>query len=106
MLFFRGSRSRYDRSDTIFFVPETDQQYTGDYQPQGQVVKFNDVSVYDSQPPVGIELQHATVLLLPDGFGHAKHNYILADRFARSGYRTLIPDYFEGKFTDCVIVDL
>ena len=60
------------------------------------MIKFNEVSVYDSHVPAGSETQQATVLLLPDGFGHAKHNYILADHFAKSGYRTLLPDYFEG----------
>jgi dienelactone hydrolase len=37
------------------------------------------------------------LVLLPDGFGLAKHNLILADEFAKEGYRVVIPDYFEGQ---------
>jgi dienelactone hydrolase len=36
------------------------------------------------------------LLLLPDGFGLARHNLILADRFAEHGWPTILPDYFEG----------
>lgn len=56
------------------------------------------VTVFDARPSpkTGNETHEAVLLLLPDGFGHAKHNFILADRFARNGWRTLVPDYFEG----------
>lgn len=45
------------------------------------------------------------LLLLPDGFGHATHNLILADKFAQEGWHVVIPDYFEGQqelFRSCI----
>ena len=43
-------------------------------------------------PPRGL------LLLLPDGFGLAKHNFILADSFAQKGWEVVVPDYFEGQY--------
>lgn len=37
------------------------------------------------------------LLLLPDGFGHVKHNFILADSLAEKGWHVLVPDYYEGQ---------
>jgi hypothetical protein len=36
------------------------------------------------------------LLLLPDGFGLATHNLILADLFASRGWCTMVVDYFKG----------
>ena len=40
---------------------------------------------------------HKLLLLLPDGFGLAPHNVILADNFAKQGWEVIAPDYFEGE---------
>jgi len=37
------------------------------------------------------------LMLLPDGFGLAMHNRILADKFAGLGWHAFLPDYFEGE---------
>ncbi|KAF2846856.1 alpha/beta-hydrolase [Plenodomus tracheiphilus IPT5] len=39
------------------------------------------------------------LLLLPDGFGHVTHNFILADEFAKEGWHVVVPDYYEGHLS-------
>lgn len=53
------------------------------------------VDVYTSNPGQNGRSDHV-LLLLPDGYGPATHNIILADLYAQAGYRTILPDYFEG----------
>lgn len=47
--------------------------------------------------PEGVQPVRGTLLLLPDGFGLARHNLMLADAFAQTGWRVIVPDLFEGK---------
>ena len=55
------------------------------------------MDVYISAKSGSTEPTQATLLLLPDGFGLAQHNFILADNFAVEGFSVVMPDYFEGK---------
>ncbi|KIW69226.1 hypothetical protein PV04_05114 [Phialophora macrospora] len=67
------------------------------YTPLGRYTNIGGLNSYvsdDSAPST--TKPRALLLLLPDGFGLAKHNLILADEFAKEGYRVVIPDYFEG----------
>jgi hypothetical protein len=43
-----------------------------------------------------ISSSRGLLLFLPDGFGLATHNLILADLFASRGWCTMVVDYFEG----------
>ncbi|OAP56478.1 hypothetical protein AYL99_09657 [Fonsecaea erecta] len=54
------------------------------------------VSSYISESQPDSYASKGILLLLPDGFGLAKHNLILADNFAKEGWRVIIPDYFES----------
>lgn len=65
----------------------------------GALPAYVNVSQGSNNPPRG------SLLLLPDGFGLAKHNLILADNFAKEGWHVIVPDYFEGRsghFLFCV----
>lgn len=62
------------------------------HQPRGVFESIASLNAYVSKPstePLGV------LLLLPDGFGLAKHNFILADHFAEAGWYVVIPDYYE-----------
>jgi dienelactone hydrolase len=64
------------------------------YQTLGSFGPVGSLNTYLSHPhidPLGI------LLLLPDGFGIAQHNFILADQFAARGWQVIIPDYYEGE---------
>ncbi|KAJ4318830.1 hypothetical protein N0V84_006643 [Fusarium piperis] len=65
------------------------------FQPRGQSKVLGQIQVYESRPLDGA-VTKGTLILLPDGFGLASHNLLLADMFAKRGWATLIPDYFEG----------
>ncbi|KIW12696.1 hypothetical protein PV08_09974 [Exophiala spinifera] len=65
------------------------------YVPLGECETIGAIRVYSSNPPVVVP-SRGLLLLLPDGFGLARHNFILADRFASQGWRVIVPDYFEG----------
>lgn len=63
------------------------------HQPRGVVESIASLDVYVSKPSTKAL---GVLLILPDGFGLAKHNFILADKFAEAGWHVLIPDYYEG----------
>lgn len=65
------------------------------YQYHGVFGNMGGLRVYQSSPPPNTPTC-GTLLLLPDGFGLARHNLILADSFAQEGWSTVVPDYFEG----------
>jgi dienelactone hydrolase len=52
--------------------------------------------VYETPVPVA-KSKKGLMLLLPDGFGLATHNLVLADSFAQEGWHIVVPDYFEGQ---------
>jgi hypothetical protein len=43
-----------------------------------------------------VSKSNGLLLFLPDGFGLATHNLILADLFASRGWFTMVVDYFKG----------
>ncbi|KAJ4152120.1 hypothetical protein NW765_017629 [Fusarium oxysporum] len=65
------------------------------YEPKGAFTRMGPVDVYTSKPGQNGRSDHV-LLLLPDGYGPATHNIILADLYAAAGYQTIMPDYFEG----------
>ncbi|KAH7070611.1 dienelactone hydrolase [Paraphoma chrysanthemicola] len=54
------------------------------------------MQVYESLVPPPID-KNGVLLLLPDGFGHVTHNFILADDFAQVGWHVVVPDYYEEQ---------
>jgi dienelactone hydrolase len=66
------------------------------YTPLGRYTNIGGLNSYISDRQPRTANPRALLVLLPDGFGLAKHNMILADEFAKEGYRVIIPDYFEG----------
>ncbi|KIW24045.1 uncharacterized protein PV07_09784 [Cladophialophora immunda] len=66
------------------------------YIPRGQYAILGGVICYVSDGELDSHAGKGVLLLLPDGFGLAKHNLILADTFAKEGWQVIIPDYFEG----------
>lgn len=65
------------------------------YVSQGETITLGNIQVYSTKPPTSTPCK-GRLLLLPDGFGLARHNFILADRFAKAGWHAMVPDYFEG----------
>ncbi|KAI1641593.1 alpha/beta-hydrolase [Daldinia loculata] len=67
------------------------------YEPKGSFSTLSGLPIYRSTPQNRSPNSHRdTILYLPDGFGLAKHNQRLADKYAQYGYETVIVDYFEG----------
>ncbi|KAI1808007.1 alpha/beta-hydrolase [Daldinia bambusicola] len=67
------------------------------YEPQGALSALAGLPIYRSTPHDKDTNSHRDVILyLPDGFGLAKHNQRLADKYAQCGYETVVVDYFEG----------
>ncbi|RPD64157.1 dienelactone hydrolase endo-1,3,1,4-beta-D-glucanase [Lentinus tigrinus ALCF2SS1-7] len=65
-------------------------------QPEGKIEKIGGVECYVATP-TGDYLKNKVVLFLTDVFGIPLiNNKLLADDFARNGYRTVIPDLFQG----------
>ncbi|KAH7011036.1 Alpha/Beta hydrolase protein [Ilyonectria destructans] len=64
------------------------------FQAYGQSWVLGQIQVYESRPPG--DIIKGTLIMLPDGFGLASHNLLLADMFAQRGWVTLVPDYFQG----------
>lgn len=56
--------------------------------------------------PEGVQPVRGTLLLLPDGFGLARHNLMLADAFAQTGWRVIVPDLFEGKLNNTTSLEV
>ncbi|KAK4946332.1 hypothetical protein LTR10_014530 [Elasticomyces elasticus] len=67
------------------------------YTPRGTVTTIGPLQVYVSACQASTDSRGGLLLLLPDGFGFAKHNLILADDFAKEGWKVIVPDYFEGE---------
>ncbi|KAK5047059.1 hypothetical protein LTR84_007001 [Exophiala bonariae] len=74
------------------------------YKPKGRFTRLGELNVYISS--AGQNKSSKDVLLvLPDGFGLAKHNLIMADLFAEHlGVQTIVPDYYEGDPLPLVIL--
>ena len=68
------------------------------YRPTGTFTVLGETSVYLVQQHIaGDDSSRRVLLLLPDGFGMARHNFILADSLSQKGWDVIIPDYFEGS---------
>ena len=91
----RPHQVRYLVRGILSHDPLTGPISTDGYQAVGKVEKIGQVEAYSS---VDQASSKGLLLLLPDGFGLAKHNFILADTFAREGFHVIIPDYFEGSY--------
>ncbi|KAL2783265.1 dienelactone hydrolase [Aspergillus keveii] len=66
------------------------------YQPAGAVNQLDGFHVYQTKARADTQSK-GHILILPDGFGLAIHNIILADKFATYGYDVSILDYYQGK---------
>ncbi|KAH6868925.1 hypothetical protein B0T10DRAFT_553845 [Thelonectria olida] len=64
-----------------------------DYQPKGTTKTLHGLNVYQALAAAPAK---GEILFLPDAFGLATHNKVLADEYAAFGYNTTIVDYFEG----------
>jgi hypothetical protein len=67
------------------------------HHPQGSLRTLGPIECYFSLTSTR---SRGTVLVLPDGFGLALHNKLLADKFAAQGWNAIIPDYFQGHLPD------
>jgi hypothetical protein len=73
---------------------------TDSYNPCGKIGTIGQTQVYEAAPafegltdglkPLGI------IVLIPDGFGLIRHNFLLADTFAAYGWKVVVPDIYEG----------
>ncbi|KAI0313050.1 Alpha/Beta hydrolase protein [Amylostereum chailletii] len=64
--------------------------------PTGSVESINGIATYVASPPEGITTTKA-ILFLTDVFGLAlQNNLLLADDFARNGFKVYMPDLFDG----------
>ena len=66
------------------------------YQPCGAFENIGPMNTYVSRPFAALL---GILLLLPDGFGLAQHNFILADQLAAEGCNVIIPG---GTYADLV----
>jgi dienelactone hydrolase len=67
------------------------------YEPLGKCTTIGGIRVYASGGNPATDRSRGLLLLLPDGFGLATHNFTLADDFAKEGWHVIVPDYFEGQ---------
>lgn len=68
-----------------------------DGNPQGHWEEPGGVKSYVATPQEGDYPKDTVVLYLPDIFGpHLRNAQLLADDFARNGWKTVIPDYFDN----------
>ncbi|KAH8927908.1 alpha/beta-hydrolase [Atractiella rhizophila] len=64
----------------------------------GHIETINGLACYLSSPNVAVSPKEKTLLLLPDVFGIEHiNNQLLADNFARKGWKVVVPDYFDGR---------
>ncbi|KAK0457850.1 dienelactone hydrolase endo-1,3,1,4-beta-D-glucanase [Desarmillaria tabescens] len=64
--------------------------------PTGKIEQIGGVECYVATP-AGEYPNNKVILFLPDAFGITlPNNQLLADDFAKNGYKTIIPDYFNG----------
>ncbi|RKK06983.1 hypothetical protein BFJ66_g17001 [Fusarium oxysporum f. sp. cepae] len=73
----------------------------GGYEPNGSVKTIHGLNVYQALAPAEVK---GEILFLPDVFGLATHNKILADQYANFGYNTTIVDYFQGEALPDIIM--
>jgi dienelactone hydrolase len=83
-------------------TPYEDTPYAHDffkdsYTPLGTLTTIGRLQTYVNACQGSTNPSRGLLLLLPDGFGLAKHNLILADNFAKEGWHVIVPDYFEGR---------
>ncbi|KAH7248148.1 hypothetical protein B0J15DRAFT_527467 [Fusarium solani] len=71
------------------------------YEPKGTVKTLHGLNVYQALAPADVK---GEILFLPDVFGLATHNKILADEYAIFGYNTTIVDYFQGDALPDIIM--
>jgi len=65
-------------------------------EPEGQLVKFGGIDSYAATPTIDYP-KDAAVIFLTDVFGLGLvNNKLLADDFAKNGFKTIIPDMFNG----------
>ncbi|KAJ7726710.1 dienelactone hydrolase endo-1,3,1,4-beta-D-glucanase [Mycena maculata] len=68
--------------------------------PEGKIEKIGGIECYIATPTVDYP-KDKVVLFLTDVFGLAlKNNRLLADDFSRNGFRTVVPDLFNGDPVD------
>ncbi|PCD25486.1 hypothetical protein AU210_014589 [Fusarium oxysporum f. sp. radicis-cucumerinum] len=73
----------------------------GGYEPNGSVKTIHGLNVYQALAPAEVK---GEILFLPDVFGLATHNKILADQYANFGYNTTIVEYFKGEALPDIIM--
>ncbi|KAJ6475996.1 dienelactone hydrolase endo-1,3,1,4-beta-D-glucanase [Mycena vitilis] len=73
--------------------------------PEGKVSELGGVRCYIATPSVDYPKDKA-VLLLPDALGLEYLNTkLLADDYARNGFKTVVPDYFNGSPAPLEVID-
>lgn len=70
---------------------------TDTYVGRGNIERIGQIEVYSVADLTITTPSRGLLLLLPDGFGLANHNIILADNFSQEGFHVILPDYFEGE---------
>ncbi|KAJ4194431.1 hypothetical protein NW759_016526 [Fusarium solani] len=75
------------------------------YEPLGNFETVNGtLPIYSSFPPAALQ-PRGILVHLPDGFGHAKHNLMLADKYAGDGWHTVTADYLLGDSLPVKMLD-
>ncbi|EIN09463.1 alpha/beta-hydrolase [Punctularia strigosozonata HHB-11173 SS5] len=64
-------------------------------EPAGKIEKIDGVDVYVATPEIDYP-KDKVILFLPDVFGLAQNNKLVADAFAKNGFKTILPDYLNG----------
>ncbi|KAJ7100473.1 Alpha/Beta hydrolase protein [Mycena epipterygia] len=83
-------------SRTMSFCVECFKDFKHEGPPEGMVVQIGGVKCYLATPRMDYPKNKA-LLYLPNVFGMELHNnQLLADDFARSGFKTIIPDIMNG----------
>lgn len=63
----------------------------------GHVATLHSLPCYISDPPT-TSPPKGIVIVIPDSFGwELAQTRVLADNFAKAGYRCLLPDFMDGK---------
>ncbi|KAH9479732.1 Protein AIM2 [Psilocybe cubensis] len=63
--------------------------------PEGKIEKIGGVDTYVATPAADYPKDKA-ILFLADAMGHHPNSFLLADDFARNGFKTYIPEYLNG----------
>ncbi|EIN09462.1 alpha/beta-hydrolase [Punctularia strigosozonata HHB-11173 SS5] len=64
-------------------------------EPQGKFEKIDGVDAYVATPEIDYP-KDKVILFLPDIYGLAQNSKLVADAFAKNGFKTVIPDYLNG----------